>query len=56
MAELKKKTKSCTYVYPAQCAETAAFASSSTADYLKKNGVEGYDLVYIADLKNQHVF
>lgn len=56
MAELKKKTKSCTYVCPAQCAETAAFASSSTADYVKQNGVEGYDLVYIADLKNKHVF
>ena len=57
MSESKKKIKSCVYQCPSQCTETAAFVqTSSTADYVKKHGVEGYDLVYIADLQNQHVF
>lgn len=57
MAELKKDKKTCVYPCPSECAETALFVdNSSTMSSIKEQGVEGYDLVYIADTRNKHVF
>lgn len=57
MSELKKKSKSCMYVCPAKCAETAAFVNSSDiANSVGKQGMAGYALAYIADLQTKHVF
>ena len=57
MSELKKKSKSCMYVCPAECAETAAFVNSSDiANSVGKQGMAGYALAYIADLQTKHVF
>ncbi len=57
MSKRDEKTKSCIYACPAECMETAAFVPvSSTAHTVKKHGLEGYDLVYIADLKTKHIF
>ena len=52
-----KKTKSCIYPCPADCAETARFVKGSPAlASFKEEGVEGYDLVYVADVHNRQVF
>ncbi|MBR3632518.1 MAG: sensor histidine kinase [Elusimicrobiaceae bacterium] len=52
-----KKPKSCVYSCPAECGETARFVPDSPAlACFKEQGVEGYDLVYIADTHNRQVF
>lgn len=57
MAEQKKTKKTCIYPCPGECAETALFVdNSSSIASIKEQGVEGYDLVYIADTRNKHVF
>ncbi len=56
MAESKKQ-KSCIYPCPAQCGETARFvADADNLASIKEQGVEGYDLVYIADTHHKQVF
>lgn len=57
MAETNKTKKTCIYPCPSECAETALFVdNSSSISSIKEEGVEGYDLVYIADTLNKHVF
>lgn len=57
MAEQKKTKKTCIYPCPGECAETALFVdNSSSISSIKEQGVEGYDLVYIADTRHKHVF
>jgi len=57
MSPIKKNPKSCIYPCPGECNETAAFIDHlSSCQSIKEHGVEGYDLVYIADLTNKHVF
>ena len=52
-----KKNKSCIYPCPADCKETARFlADSNTLSSIKEKGVEGYDLVYVADTRQKQVF
>lgn len=52
-----KRAKTCVYPCPADCAETARFVSNeATLSSIKQNGVEGYDLVYIADTVGKQVF
>ena len=55
MAE-QKKQKTCIYPSPAQCGETAPFASAAEISAVKEAGVEGYDLVYIADTDHKQIF
>ena len=53
----KKDKKSCVYSMPSDCGETARFVPDEAAfSSLKENGIEGYDLVYIANIKHKEVF
>lgn len=57
MSEPSKQKKTCIYPCPGECAEAALFVdNSSTLSSVKERGVEGYDLVYIADVRSKHVF
>ena len=51
-----KKRKSCIYSCPAECAETARYVTEDgVLASVKEQGVEGYDLVYIADIRHKQV-
>ncbi len=53
----KNKKKTCIYPCPSGCAETALFVDNpSSFASIKEQGVEGYDLVYVADMKHKQVF
>lgn len=53
----QKKEPSCIYPSAAQCGETAPFvAGSAGVSSVKETGVEGYDLVYIADAASKQIF
>lgn len=57
MAEPKDEKKSCIYPCPDECAETALFVDdSSSLTSIKEKGVEGYDLVYVADVRSKQIF
>lgn len=52
-----KKNKTCIYSCPADCGEAAHFSAGYEGlPSLKEDGLEGYDLIYIADIRDQHVF
>lgn len=52
----EKKIKSCVYPCPAECGEMSRFVSDSdTLQSVKETGVEGYDLVYIADIRHKQI-
>ncbi len=52
-----KSKKDCIYPCPADCAETARYvADAKGLASVKEDGVEGYDIVYIADTKHKQVF
>ena len=51
-----KKIKSCIYACPSDCGETARFVAKSDACSVEEKGLEGYDLIYIADIVNKDVF
>lgn len=56
MAETKKQ-KTCFYPTQDQCAETARFVTDEQMlSSVKESGVEGYDLVYIADTEHKQIF
>ncbi len=53
----QKKEKSCLYPLPTECGETARFVSDGAVlSSVKENGIEGYDLVYIANMEHKNVF
>ncbi|MBO7238247.1 MAG: sensor histidine kinase [Elusimicrobiaceae bacterium] len=55
MAE-KKKQKTCIYSTPQQCGELARFVGEDRSlSSVKEEGVEGYDLVYIADIRQKQI-
>lgn len=57
MARPEEPKKSCIYPCPDECAETSLFVGDSDAvSSVKEQGVEGYDLVYIADTRDKQVF
>lgn len=57
MKKPKETKKTCIYPCPSECAETAAFIDdSSSLVSVKERGVDGYDLVYVADMRSKHVF
>lgn len=57
MPKAKKELMECLYDCPTHCGETAAFVQpSADVELLKTSGLAGYDLVYIADLTQKHVF
>lgn len=57
MKRPKKTKETCLYPCPSECAETAAFIdNSSSLVSIKEHGVDGYDLVYVADMHSKHVF
>ena len=57
MAKPKKDKKTCIYRCPEGCAETALFLNEySSYSPLEEKGVGGYDLVYVADMRNKHIF
>ena len=52
----KKKQYTCIYPEQPQCAELARFAGDSAAlSSVKEEGIEGYDLVYIADIQHKKI-
>ena len=52
-----KKTKTCIYPCPADCGELSRFVQDpAVVSSLKEDGVEGYDLVYIADTQHKQIF
>lgn len=57
MPSKKETAKSCVYPCPEGCGETALYINNDdTLASIKEDGVEGYDLVYVADHKHKHVF
>ena len=53
----QKKPKSCMYPCPGDCGETARFVPGKAAlSAVKEEGIEGYDLVYLADAQHKNVF
>ncbi len=57
MADSNQAKKTCVYPCPKESAETAQFIdNTSSLASIKEQGVEGYDLVYIADITSKHVF
>ena len=57
MAKSKENKKSCFYPCPDGCAEAALFVDNPASfASIKEQGVEGYDLVYVADMDNKQVF
>ena len=56
MKETSKK-KTCIYSAAADCGEMSRFVSDPQArSFIGENGVEGYDLIYIADTRHKQVF
>lgn len=52
-----KQNKSCIYPCPADCAEASRFtANGDEFASVKERGIEGYDLVYLADPLHKNVF
>ena len=57
MARPEETKKSCIYPCPDECGEAALFVQdTAAASSIKEQGIEGYDLVYIADTRNKQVF
>lgn len=57
MARPEEPKKSCIYPCPSECGEAALFVDdTSSLSSVKEQGVEGYDLVYIADTRDKQVF
>ena len=56
MAE-KEKDKSCVYPCPGQCGETARYVQGGALPAgMQKMGIEGYDLIYVANTFTHQVF
>ena len=56
---MKKSSEKKTCIYPtaADCGEMSRFVSDPQArSFIGGNGVEGYDLIYIADIRQKQVF
>ncbi len=57
MTKENKDKKSCIYPCPDGCGEAALFVDNpSSFASIKEKGVEGYDLVYVADMTHKQVF
>lgn len=57
MAKAKDGKKNCVYPCPDGCAETALFVGKTAAfSSVEEKGVADYDLVYVADVRDEQIF